>query len=295
MRVLRRGEDGYPRALLAAERPPEQLWADGELALLERPLVAVIGSRHPTPYGVRIAYEAARALAEAGAVVVSGMAIGLDARAHRGALDAGGGTVAVLGTGIDVAYPLANRRLLDEVRARGLVLTERAPGDGARPWHFPARNRLIAALARCLLVVEGRADGGTGNTAEWALRLDRPIFAVPGRIDDPQAQGPNRLLQQGAHPYLDSDDVLRALGLERASPRSARRLERRKSLAAAERAQLTAAEAALYDLITPEPVHVDMLAAHSAIEPGLLLAALSALELQGLVMQLPGKRFALAS
>jgi len=227
-------------------------------------------------------------------VVVSGMAIGLDARAHRAALDAGGGTIAVLGTGIDIDYPPTNASLLREVRAKGLVLTERHPGEEARPWHFPARNRIIAGLARCLLIVEGRADGGTSNTAGWALKMHKPIWAVPGRLGEPQAEGPNKLLQDGASIYLEPDGMLSELGLE-VPARPPDRLKVLKRQGARVRAELTGAEATLYDLITPDPVHVDVLVVRSAIEPGLLLAALSSLELQGLVTQLPGKHFALAS
>jgi DNA processing protein len=294
VRALRRDDADFPRELMLVERPPDVLFAVGDLALLQRPMVAVIGSRNPTPYGIAVAYRAAGDLARAGAVVVSGMAMGLDARAHRGALDAGGGTIAVLGTGIDIDYPPSNRTLLQDVRDKGLVVTEHQPGDGARPWHFPARNRLIAGLARCLLVVEGKPDGGTSNTAEWALKMHKPIWAVPGRLGDPQADGPNRLLQSSAHVYLEPDGMLRELGL--AVPlRRPDRLKRLKREASRARAELTGAEATLYDLITPQPAHVDTLAVRSAIEPGLLLAALSSLELQGLVTQLPGKHFALAS
>ena len=280
----------FPRAALRARPQPDQLFACGDLALLQRPAVAIVGSRQPSPYGVHVAFEAARALAEAGVVVVSGAAKGLDARAHQGALAAGGGTIAVLGTGLDIVYPAENAGLLTQIREKGLVLTEFDAGTHPAPWTFPARNRLICALAKALLVVEGRPKGGTSNSVDWAIKLETPIFAVPGRITDDVAEGPNLLIQQGAHPYLGPADLLDFLHIP----------HRHAGAAPAEgaqvpRAELHGAEATLYDLITTQPVHVDQLSERSALEPGLALAALSSLELQGLVRQLPGKHFVLAA
>lgn len=287
----------YPRELQFVADPPKVLYAEGDLSLLNKPRVSIIGSRQPSEYGVRIAYEAAQALASRGVVIVSGMALGLDARAHQGALDAGGGTIAVLGTGIDVDYPLTNSDLLAQVREKGLVLTEREPGEPARGWHFPARNRIIAALCHCLLVVEGKVKGGTSNTAEWALRVGATIFGVPGRLGESLAEGPNLLIQNGGTIYTGPNDILLKLGLPQVAVAAHDRPDLTLRLEAAReaRASLSGAEATLFDLIGHAPVHVDALATKSAIDPGLLLAALSSLELQGLVRQLPGKHFALAS
>ena len=281
----------FPRAALRARPQPAQLFAHGDLTLLQRTAVAIVGSRQPSPYGVHVAFEAARALAEAGVVVVSGAAKGLDARAHQGALAAGGGTIAVLGTGLDVAYPAENAALLAEIRAKGLVLTEFPAGTHPAPWTFPARNRLICTLAKALLVVEGRAKGGTSNSVEWAIRFETPIFAVPGRITDDVAEGPNLLIQQGAHPYLGPADLLDFLHIAHRPAAGSTLAE----AAQVPRAELHGAEAALYDLITTQPLHVDLLSERSALEPGLALAALSSLELQGLIRQLPGKHFVLAA
>lgn len=297
MRVLRQDDPEFPREVLTVKDPPRVLYAQGDLGLLKRRRVAIIGSRKPSPYGVTMAWASAKALAESGVVIVSGMAMGLDARAHRGALDAGGGTIAVLGSGIDVNYPRVNSDLLNEVRSKGLVLSEFPPGYPSHKWNFPARNRIIVALAECLLVVEGHIKGGTSNTVRWAS--DRTaIFAVPGRIGDDVASGPNLLLQQGAHVYLQPNDVLQYLELPLRPDEDderARALRERRELAEQARSCLTGAEATLFDLISPSPVHVDVLATRSRVEPGLLLAALSSLELRGLVTQLPGKHFALAS
>jgi DNA processing protein len=285
----------FPLALLRVRPQPERLFAVGDLSLLERPMAAIVGSRRPTPYGTRVAYEASRAAAEAGIVVVSGMARGLDARAHQGALDAGGATVAVLGCGMDVDYPRANRELREAVRGRGLILTEYRPDQRPTDWTFPLRNRLIAALARCVLVVEGKIKGGTSNMAHWATQLGKTIFAVPGRLGELEAEGPNSLIHSGAKIYLSPADLLHEFGLLWKDAPA--RAEPAEALCDAEalHQELTGAEATLFDLVRPQPRHVDELGQESGLEPSLLLAALSSLELKGLVSQLPGKRFVLAA
>jgi DNA processing protein len=355
VRTLRPGDPLFPKALVAIRPEVEVLYALGDLSLLERPIVAIVGSREPTNYGIKVAYEAAREAARAGLVVVSGMARGLDARAHRGALDGGGNTIAVLGCGFGVPYPKENLALLKTIPEHGLLLSELPPGERPSKWSFPARNRIIVALAKCLLVVEGRAKGGTSNTVRWMNDLGRTVLAVPGRIDEPVAEGPNRLIQDGAWPYLTPQDLLQQYGLtwdglrrrvqgagETAGPAGPRRApgersepsDRRRAAgssgepasrrgaagAAGEPASptgrgagpaagpapldddvlealsgLAAAEAAVFDVVTAEPVHVDRLAERAGLEPASLLAALSSLEMKGLVAQLPGKQFRLAS
>lgn len=291
-RVLLRDDPAFPKSLLVVRPQPEALYAMGDLSVLEPPAVAIVGSRTPSLYGIRVAYEAAYQAARAGLAVVSGLARGLDARAHQGALDAGGKTIAVLGSGIDVCYPQENGRLYDAVRRSGLLLSEMPPGTRPYPWSFPARNRIIAGLARCLLVVEGRAQGGTSNTAWWMLQLGRSVLAVPGRISDSVASGPNTLIRDGARPYLGPQDLLDEFGLRWAASKP----EQEEDAAAGESlAELGGAEAAVFELMTPEPAHVDYLVQRTALEPGMLLAALASLELQGLITQLPGKHFALAS
>ena len=294
--TLTQDDPRYPRELLLHADPPELLHAEGDLSLLERPRIAIIGSRHPTPYGHRIAYEAARTLASQGLVIVSGLARGLDARAHRGALDAGGGTVAVLGTGIDVIYPKVNRALQQEIRDKGLLLSELPPGTGAQKFHFPRRNRIIAGLGRCLLVVEGEIEGGTSSTAKYASDHGIPVFGVPGHIDEPMAGSPNLIIKSGGGVYTGPNDILLSLGFPEIPDAPGGEKPGSLASAAAEaRARLTGAEATVFDLIDHTPVHVDALGMKAELEPGLLLAALSSLELQGLITQLPGKHFALAA
>ena len=300
--VLSSDDARYPAGLHALTHPPAMLYARGDLSVLDKPCVAIVGSRQPTPYGIKVAYEAAREAARAGLVVVSGMARGLDARAHRGALDGGGLTIAVLGCGFDVPYPVENLDLLESVPRHGLLLSEAAPGTRPSKFSFPKRNRIIVALAKCLLVVEGKSKGGTSNTVRWMNEIGRTVLAVPGRIDEIVAEGPNQLIQAGAWPYLTPQDLLVRYGLQwdgapqRGNATSpARRPEPRDPVFVAALAGLARAEAQVFDVVTPEPVHVDRIAERAGLDHPTLLAALSSLEIKGLVAQVQGKRFQLAS
>ncbi len=296
IQVLEREDPRFPKGVLLVESPPQRLYAIGDLAMLEGRRVGIVGSRHPSNYGVRVAYEAAGAATRAGLVVVSGMARGLDARAHRGALDAGGKTIAVLGGGVDVCYPLGNRDLYDEISERGLVLSEFAAGVRPRPEFFPQRNRIIAALVEYLLVVEGKIKGGTSNTADWMLKLNKHVLAVPGRIDEDAAGSPNLLISQGATMYRGPEDLLAAYGisLDAVEARERRELAAQVDMVFASEPDLLDAEAKVFDLLAAEPIQVDAIAERTGLDAGPLLAALSSLELKGLAVQLPGKLFALS-
>jgi DNA processing protein len=217
LRSLRRGEAGYPRLLAEIPDPPARLWVRGEasLELLDRPAVAIVGARACSGYGRTVARSLATECAAVGAVVVSGMARGIDGEAHRGALAGGGTTVAVLGCGIDRDYPAAHAELARTiVAAGGLVVSEYEPGVEPAPWRFPARNRIIAGLARAAVVVEARERSGALITADFALEDGREVLAVPGEITSSLSSGTNALLRLGATPATCAGDVLEALGLE---------------------------------------------------------------------------------
>ena len=190
MRRIELGDEGYPAALLDLSAPPRVLWAIGDGAVLRPPVIAIVGTRKATPYGLRVTREIAGALARAGACIVSGMARGIDGMAHLAALDAHGSTVAVLGTGVDIAYPAGHRPLHARIRERGLLLSEEPPGAHAGPGSFPRRNRLIAALASITIVVEAGLKSGAKITADDALDLGRTVAAVPGPIDAPPGTVP---------------------------------------------------------------------------------------------------------
>jgi DNA processing protein len=210
---LRRGDPRYPAALEDCPDPPRTLWARGDLALLARPAVAIVGTRRATAYAERVTRQLAMTLARAGACVISGLARGVDATAHRGALEVDGATIAVLGTGLDVCYPRGHASLQRDIGVRGVLLSELAPDDPAHRGSFPKRNRIIAALARVTIVVEAGVKSGALITAGHALEMGRTVAAVPGPIDVPQAQGSNELLRDGATMLTSMADALALLGL----------------------------------------------------------------------------------
>ncbi|MEY4609477.1 MAG: hypothetical protein RL625_1694 [Gemmatimonadota bacterium] len=210
------GAEGLPDSLRDLSNPPAGLWCVGDPGLLaDSPdrLIAIVGTREPTTYGLRMATRLAAASARAGLVVVSGMARGVDVAAHRAALEAGGRTIGVQGTGVDVPYPVAHRTLLAEMGRRALVISEVEPGTRAFQGCFPRRNRIIAALCRVTLVVEAGFKSGAVNTATQALELGRVVAGVPGRIDDPTAAGVNLLIRDGAQVITDVEDMLGLYGL----------------------------------------------------------------------------------
>ena len=218
-RCIRRRDPAFPPLLAAIHDPPPQLFLRGSAApaLLERPAVAVVGARACSPYGRSVARSLARDLTAAGLVVVSGLARGIDGEAHRGALDAGGPTVAVLGCGIDRDYPAAHAELARRVAEKGLVVSEYERGVEPAPWRFPARNRIIAGLCRATLVIEARERSGALITADFALDEGREVLAVPGEITSSLSAGTNALLRLGATPVTRVDDVLEAYGIERSA------------------------------------------------------------------------------
>jgi len=203
---------GYPELLAATADPPLGLFVAGTLPV--GPAVAIVGSRRATAYGRQVAGLLGREAAAAGAAVISGMARGIDASAHRGALEAGGPTVAVWGTGPDRVYPTEHRRLAEEIRASGALVSEYLPGTPPRRHHFPERNRIIAGMVRVLVVVEAAARSGALVTARLALDEGREVFAVPGSILSESSVGPNTLLRLGAKPLLGPRDLLEELGLD---------------------------------------------------------------------------------
>ena len=214
-RLLKRRDPAYPAFLAAIYDPPPALWLRGsaEPELLSRPAVAIVGARACSSYGRSVARSLGRDIAAAGVVVISGMARGIDGEAHRGVLDAGGATVAVLGCGIDRNYPAAHAELAGRIAETGLIVSEYEPGVEPAPWRFPARNRIISGLARAVVVVEARERSGALITVDFALEQGREVLAVPGEITSALSVGSNALLRLGAAPALRSDDVLEAIGI----------------------------------------------------------------------------------
>jgi DNA processing protein len=208
-----RGSAEYPIELNDLHIPPTELFAIGRADVLRKPRVAIVGTRASTAYGERVTRSLTRTLVRAGVTVISGMARGIDAAAHRTALEEGCDTVAVLGTGIDVPYPVGHRELHRAIAERGLVVSENPPGMRAHQGAFPKRNRIIAALAPVTIVVEAGFRSGALNTASQALELGRTVAAVPGPIDSDQSRGSNQLLRDGAVLIAAADDALTLLGI----------------------------------------------------------------------------------
>ena len=218
--VIERGDPLYPSSLAAIFDPPKRLYVrgHGSFTLLERATVAIVGARACSAYGTHVARMLGRELAAAGLVVVSGMARGIDGAAHRGALDAEGLTVAVLGCGIDRNYPASHTQLAARICESGLILSEYESGVDPAPWRFPARNRIIAGLAAATIVVEARERSGALITADVALEEGREVLAVPGEITSSVSAGTNRLIRLGATPVTCAGDVLEVFGLEPPQP-----------------------------------------------------------------------------
>jgi DNA processing protein len=254
--------------------PPPGLFVrgTGDPSLLDRPAVAVVGARACSSYGGSVAVSLARELTRAGIVVVSGLARGVDAAAHRGALEAGV-TVAVLGCGVDRDYPRAHAQLAARIADGGLILSEYAPGVEPAPWRFPARNRIVAGLAAATVVVEARERSGALITADLALDEGRDVLAVPGEITSALSHGTNALLRLGATPVTCAGDVLEVLGVSPPEPR-----------AAAVEPRVAAVHAAVVDA----PASVDQLVRRTGLGAGHVAAVLAELELLGLVVQADG-------
>ncbi len=275
LRFVGRSEAGFPPLLRELHDPPAGLFLRGsaEPELLAAPAVAIVGARACSSYGAQIARLLGRELAAAGLVVVSGLARGVDGEAHRGALDAGGATVAVLGCGVDRDYPAAHAQLARGIGETGLVVSEYAPGVEPAPWRFPARNRIIAGLAAATVIVEARERSGALITADFALEAGREVFAVPGEITAALSVGTNALLRLGATPLTGADDVLQSLGLEPAPAHNAELGEHATTVLAA---------------LASEAAGADQLGRLTGLDAAALASALTDLELAGAVVEADG-------
>jgi DNA processing protein len=280
------GEPEYPGPLLELHDPPGCLFVRGASAAVS-PAVAIVGARRCTPYGREVAEAFGAGLASAGLVVVSGAARGVDGAAHLGALRAKGRTAAVLGSGIDVAYPRNHRGLIDRIAASGTVISEYPPGVEARPRRFPARNRIVAALSRGVVVVEGGQGSGSLITAEFAGDLHREVMAVPGPITGPLSAAPHELIRDCATLVTSVGDVLAELGMSERSVRSGR--SGQATVPAPPPAGLSTEERGVLDRLPGTPATVDVVAASSGLDATRTLRALAGLELRGLIRSEGGR------
>lgn len=270
----------YPKALLQIGDPPMILYAKGRVDLLNCPCLAIVGSRNATAQGCANARSFAKSLSDAGLCIVSGLALGIDAAAHEGAMEGVSSTIAVAGTGLDVVYPARNRALAHTIAERGLLLSEFPIGTPARDFHFPKRNRLISGLARGVLVVEAAPRSGSLSTARFAGEQGREVFAIPGSIHSPLSRGCHALIKQGAKLVESAQDILDELG---GSPIAT------SKISAPGPSSLPAD--GFLELMGYDPMDIDTLMSRSNMSVAELTAKLAALELEGLIALLPGGKY----
>lgn len=285
-RLLTFEDPEYPDVLKSISQPPMVLYARGA-NLPGGPAIAVVGSRHPSHYGLKAAEKIGMGLAGAGIGVVSGMARGLDSAAHRGCLRGDGYTIAVMGTGIDVVYPSENRVLYEQIIERGTILTEFPTGMHPEPRNFPIRNRIISGLARGVVVVEATRRSGSLITASFALDQGRELFAVPGSIDSFKSTGTHWLIKQGAKLVENVKDIVEELELglgEDLGRNSEDEIQQAPP-------PMDEPERKIHEIVGDYPIHIDDVVRQAGMEAGEVLSILLRMELRGLIKQLPGKRF----
>ena len=277
--LLTLADSHYPQALLQIADPPPLLYAKGNPDLLARPGIAIVGSRNASAQGAKNAEDFAEALSQHGLCVISGMALGIDGAAHRGALRAQGDTIAVVGTGLDIVYPARHRDLAHEIAQRGLIISEFALGTSSRPQNFPRRNRIISGLALGCLVVEANVRSGSLITARLAAEQGREVFAIPGSIHSPLSKGCHLLIKQGAKLVDHMQDIVDELGLANIT------------VATTTETQAEAALDPLLECMGYDPVSTEALLERSGLTSDRLSAMLLMLELENKIASLPGGRY----
>src|SRR5213082_2879304 len=285
-------EPEYPQTLLQIYDPPVLLYVRGDPQVLNLPSLSIVGTRRPTVYGTQMAKRVGRGLAARGLVLVSGLARGIDAIAHQGAMDAHGRAIGVLGTGIDVCYPKENKKLYEKVLERGAIISEFPLRTHPAPENFPVRNRIVAGMPLGVVVVEGAQYSGSLITARLAMEFGREVFGVPANVTQPVSFAPNQLIKQGAKLATCAEDVIeelptpvRAALVQAEKPEA----EQRNLLAAA---ALNGSEKKVYELLSAEEhVPIDDIVERSGLNSSEVLATLFTLEMKGIIRQLPGKQF----
>lgn len=291
-RLINWTEPDYPQTLLQIYDPPVLLYVRGDAQVLNLPSLSIVGTRRPTLYGTQMAERLGRELAARGLVIVSGMARGIDALGHQGALAANGRGIGVLGTGIDVCYPKENKKLYERVLERGAIISEFPLHTHPAPENFPVRNRIVAGMPLGVIVVEGAQYSGSLITSRLAMEFGREVFGVPGNVTQPVSFAPNQLIKQGAKLVTNADDVIEELptpvraALVKAAPQESAEKEKLVS------AGLSEAEKKIYDLLSAdEAKHIDEIVDQSGLNSSEVLATLFDLEMKGFVRQSPGKLF----
>jgi DNA processing protein len=279
--VLIKQDQNYPKRLNELEQPPPVLYTQGDIDAGDEWSVAIVGTRRVTAYGRQVTEQIAGSLARNGLTIISGLARGVDSIAHQAALDAGGRTIAVLGSGLDRIYPPENRHLAEHIKENGSLVTEYSPNTPPEASNFPQRNRLISGMSLAVVVIEAGIKSGALITAAFAADQGREVFAVPGNITSPGSMGTNRLIQDGAYPLLNAEQVLETLELTMvAEHRSARVVLPSDSL-----------EAQLFETLGEEPLHIDEITNRTELSVEKVAATLALMELKGMVRQVGGMQY----
>lgn len=281
IQVLTWESDAYPRRLREIDQPPPVLYVMGDLQPQDEFAVAIVGTRRITAYGRQVAENIAAFLARNGLTVISGLARGVDSVAHKAALDAGGRTLAVLGNGVDRIYPPEHRKLAEMIVQKGALISDYPLGTPPDSLNFPPRNRIISGLAQAVVIVEAGERSGALITASFAADQGRDVFAVPGNINAPQSAGTNKLIQQGAHPLVDPQEILEILNLTQVSEYQAARVV----------LPADATEAQVLRVVSQEPLHIDEICNQTGIPIETVTAALAMMELKGMVRPVGGMHY----
>ncbi|WP_432400591.1 DNA-processing protein DprA [Wukongibacter sp. M2B1] len=274
-----RNDETYPEILKNIPDSPHLLYKRGKLGDEDKNAVAIIGSRKCTSYGKNIAYKFAKELASYGITIVSGMAYGIDSAAHRGALDGGGRTIAVLGCGADICYPKSNANLMRDIIENGAVLSEYPLGTNPTPGNFPRRNRIISGLSKGVLVVEAGLKSGTLITVDYALEQGKEVFSIPGNINCSVSQGTNKLIKEGAKPVTCVEDILEEFNVPQ-------NLKEKNN----QYLDLSDTERSVVEIVLKkQPIHIDMIGSILNLDAGSLNSIVTILEIKDIIEQLPGK------
>jgi DNA processing protein len=271
-------DDAYPRLLKEISAAPIVLYARGDLTVLNEPQLAIVGSRNPTPAGKELAHHFAYTLVKSGLHITSGLAAGIDAASHRGALNAGGKTIAVFGTGLNQVYPASHRALAEEIIANGILISEFSPFEPPKALHFPRRNRVISGLSLGVLVIEAAIRSGSLITARYANEQGREVFAVPGSIRNPLTQGCHYLIRQGAKLVETTNDIVEELGALHAITKPTKAIAKTKK-----RAKLPPAQRAILNYIGYEITSLDTIILRSGLTASEVSSMLLSLELEGII------------
>lgn len=281
IKVLISQEESYPRYLKEIDQPPPVLYIKGDIILEDEWSVAIVGTRKVTHYGRQVAQEFSRVLADHKITIVSGLARGIDGIAHKAALDSGGRTIAVLGSGVDRIYPAEHRNLAEEIANSGAIISDYPPGTAPEATNFPPRNRIISGLSRATIVIEAGQTSGALITAEFAVNQGRTVYAVPGSIYNVQSKGTNKLIQDGAKPLLDIREVLNDFQVEMVQERKSIRREYPVDLF----------EQKILSVLSDEPLHVDEITHQSEMSISQVSSSLAMMELKGLTKHIGGMKY----